>query len=205
VADRSIQKDGVRVVATSGVRKSVWLVAAALALVALSALLLARLAADAPAPAPPPPPAPLAADAPAPEPEQPARVARAKREPVAGRARARRVEPPAPRAEEPAFTLPPPGEKTGMALFPPPGTKPIKAGIVVPEGFELPEGYVRHFQTTDDGEMLEPVLLFHPDYEWLDEAGAPIALPADRVVPVELAPEGMPIRMLEPPETEGAR
>ena len=45
-----------------------------------------------------------------------------------------------------------PARPTGIALFPPLGTDPIKRGIVVPEGFELPPGYVRHYQTTDDGE-----------------------------------------------------
>ena len=80
-------------------------------------------------------------------------------------------------AEAPAFIVSPPGEKKGMALFPPPGTKPIKVGIVVPEDFELTEGYVRHFQATE--------------VEWIGEAREPIALPEDRVVPVEPA-RGVP-------------
>jgi hypothetical protein len=90
-------------------------------------------------------------------------------------------------------------EKTGLALFVP-GTKPLKRGIVVPEGFELPPGYVRHYQTTDSGQMLEPILTFHPDYTPLDEHGQPVEVPESRVVPPELAPPGMPIVMLEVPE-----
>ena len=94
---------------------------------------------------------------------------------------------------------PPPGEKTGIHLFPPPGTKPIKSGIIVPDGFQLPPGYVRHFQATDDGEPVQAILMFHPDHRPLDGDGRPIALPADRVVPPEMAPPGMPIQMLEAP------
>jgi hypothetical protein len=41
--------------------------------------------------------------------------------------------------------------------------------------------------------------LFHPDYELLDDAGNPLPLPPDRVVPPELAPAGMPIRTVEVP------
>jgi hypothetical protein len=93
----------------------------------------------------------------------------------------------------------PVGEKSGLALFVP-GTKPIKRGIVVPEGFELPPGYVRHYQTTDNGQMLEPILTFHPDHQPLDANGQPLQVPENRVVPVEMAPPGMPIVMLEVPE-----
>jgi hypothetical protein len=93
-------------------------------------------------------------------------------------------------------------EPSGIALFPPPGTKPIKRGIVVPEGFDLPPGYVRHYQATDDGELLPPILMFHPDYEFVDEHGAHLQIPEDRVVPPELAPPGMPIEMLQLPEDE---
>lgn len=94
---------------------------------------------------------------------------------------------------------PPPGEKTGIHLFPPPGTKPIKGGIIVPDGYQLPPGYVRHFQATDDGEPVQAILMFHPDHRPLDADGRPIPLPADRVVPPEMAPPGMPIQMLEAP------
>ncbi|MBI1815448.1 MAG: hypothetical protein HYR72_10750 [Deltaproteobacteria bacterium] len=88
----------------------------------------------------------------------------------------------------------------GIAVFPPPGTKPIKRGILVPEDFELPPGYVRHYQATDDGERVPAILMFHPDYQPVDERGAPIKLPADRVVPPEMAPPGLPIQMLEVPD-----
>jgi hypothetical protein len=100
--------------------------------------------------------------------------------------------------EEPPFTIGKPG--TGIDLFPRPGTKPVKLGIVVPDDFELPEGYLRHYQTTDDGEPLEAILMFHPDYEFVDERGRPIELPADRIVPPELAPPGLEPRVLELPE-----
>jgi hypothetical protein len=90
-------------------------------------------------------------------------------------------------------------QPTGIALFPPPGTDPIKRGIVVPEGFELPEGYVRHYQATDDGEPLPAILMFHPDYDFVDEHGAPLEIPADRIVPPEMAPAGLAIEMLDVP------
>jgi hypothetical protein len=94
------------------------------------------------------------------------------------------------------------GETGGIAAFPPPGTKPLRRGIVVPEGFELPEGYVRHFQTTDDGKQLEPILMFHPDYVLVDERGEAVPLPESRIVPPELAPPGLTVRMLDVPESD---
>ena len=96
------------------------------------------------------------------------------------------------------------GERGGIAVFPLPGTKPIKRGIIVPEDFELPEGYVRHYQTTDGGQHLAAILMFHPDYEFVDERGEPVAVPPDRVVPPEMAPSGLPIQMLEVPQEKGA-
>jgi len=80
----------------------------------------------------------------------------------------------------------------------------VKRGIVVPEDFALPEGYVRHYQMMDDGQRLPPILMFHPDYQLVDERGAPVPLPEDRVVPPDLAPPGLPIRMLEPGATDPA-
>jgi hypothetical protein len=94
---------------------------------------------------------------------------------------------------------PGPGERTGIHLFPRPGTKPIKGGILVPDGFELPPGYMRHYQATDDGEPVPPILVFHPDYHLVDPSGKPIPLPPGRVVPPELAPPGMPIQSIEAP------
>jgi hypothetical protein len=112
--------------------------------------------------------------------------------------------PAAPSAEPPAkddvpFTISNSKEPSGVQLFPPRGTKPIKRGIIVPDDFELPTGYVRHFQSTDNGERLPAILMFSPDYEWVDAAGRPLTIPADRVVPPELAPPGLPIQILEPP------
>jgi hypothetical protein len=91
------------------------------------------------------------------------------------------------------------GVHEGIAAFDPPGTKPIKPGLVVPDGWELPEGYVRYYQTTDDGKQLPPVLMFHPDYEFYDAQGTRIEVPADRIVPPELAPPGMPVHVLDVP------
>lgn len=89
--------------------------------------------------------------------------------------------------------------KTGIAVFPAPGTKRIKTGLKVPEDFPLPPGYVRHYQATDKGLMLEPILLYHPDYELVDARGQVIPLPPGRVVPPEMAPEGLPLDTLEVP------
>jgi hypothetical protein len=107
-------------------------------------------------------------------------------------------EPPAPAAAPPPA---PPAAARGIGLFPPPGTNPPKPGIIVPDNFELPPGYVRHNQTMDDGRELPPILMFHPDYDFLDEHGQRVAIPTDRVVPPEMAPAGLPIRMLVVPET----
>jgi hypothetical protein len=96
------------------------------------------------------------------------------------------------------------GETGGIAAFPPPGTNPVKTGIVVPETFELPEGYVRYYQVTDDGRRLEPILMFSPDYEFLGDNGQPIALPKDGIVPPDMAPPGLPVRMLEIPKAPHA-
>lgn len=120
--------------------------------------------------------------APAPEPEV-----------APGADEAKKPEEGEPAAEAPGFV------PSGIGLFPPRGTDPIKVGIIVPEGFELPEGYLRHYQVTDDGQDLPPILMFHPDYDWVDETGQHVDVSQDRVVPPELVPEGMPIEYLEPP------
>lgn len=91
------------------------------------------------------------------------------------------------------------GERGGLGAFPPPGTKPPLIGLAVPEDFVLPDGYVRHYQATDDGQRIEAILMFAPDRVFHDAAGRPIAIPADRVVPPELAPPGLPIRRIEIP------
>jgi hypothetical protein len=95
---------------------------------------------------------------------------------------------------------------SGIALFPPRGSDPVRVGLVVPDDFELPEGFVRHYQVTDDGQELPPILVVHPDYELLDAQGNPVPRPEGGVVPPELAPPGMPIETLvvpEPPDESG--
>lgn len=90
----------------------------------------------------------------------------------------------------------------GIGVFPPPGTDPLKRGIVVPEGFELPPGFMRHYQSTDDGKELRAILLFHPDHRPVDADGNPVPLPDDLVVPPDLAPAGLEIEILDDPEPE---
>ena len=86
------------------------------------------------------------------------------------------------------------GVHGGLGAFSPPGTRPPLVGLAVPEDFVLPEGYVRHYQATDDGQRIEPILMFSPDHPPFDAAQRP--LPKDRVVPPELAPPGLPIRRI---------
>lgn len=188
------------------VRGSVWLLAAALTLVAVAILLLLRplLGAREVAPGQ----ASTLAAAPA-----ATRGGRGARQPGAPGDDTRPARP-VPRRD----IAPPPGgaaapgdaaaaageaaaEPSGIALFPPPGTDPPKPGLIVPDDFALPPGYVRHYQVTDDGTPLPPILMFHPDFEWVDAQGRPITLPADHVVPPELAPPGMPLQRLEIPDT----
>jgi hypothetical protein len=110
---------------------------------------------------------------------------------------------------EPAGAEPPIGEEQpppeGIHLFPPKGTRPPLTGIIVPDDFELPPGYVRHHQTTDDGQQLPPILMYHPRRPPLDANGEPIPVTPDRVVPPEMAPPGLPVVMLELPEPEPPR
>jgi hypothetical protein len=91
------------------------------------------------------------------------------------------------------------GETGGLAAFAPPGTNPPRSGVVVPEDYDLPEGFARHYQTTDDGRQLDPVLAVAPEYDLVDEDGNRIELHGDRIVPPELAPPDLPVRMLEVP------
>lgn len=88
------------------------------------------------------------------------------------------------------------GIHTGLGAFTPPGTSPPLVGIAVPEDFVLPPGYVRHHQATDDGQAIEPILMYSPDYQFVDAANQPIAIPKDRVVLPEHAPPGLPIRRI---------
>lgn len=96
------------------------------------------------------------------------------------------------------------GVREGLAAFNPPGTKPLLIGLAVPPDFALPPGYVRHHQTTDDGQDVEPVLRFHPDHRLFDAAGRPLPLPADLLVPPEWAPPGLPLRRIVPPAPASA-
>jgi hypothetical protein len=94
----------------------------------------------------------------------------------------------------------------GLGAFSPPGTRPPLVGLAVPENLDLPEGYVRHYQATDDGQRIEPILMYSPDHQFFDTANRPIAIPPDRVVPPELAPPGFPIRrIVVPAPTEPGR
>jgi hypothetical protein len=219
---QQVDADGVRTIAGSGVRRSVWLLLAAMTLVGVAILLVIRPAiqqtftapaAVRPSDASADARAPGATAAPRQAPRQSA-PAVAQAHPPDGGAPSERLAPATPPARAPAPDSAPAAtgerggqqtrdEPTGLALFPPPGTKPIKRGIVVPDDAELPPGYVRHYQTTDDGQQLPPILMFHPDYQPLDEHGQPVPVPDDRIVPPEMAPSGIPARMLEVPE-EGA-
>ncbi len=98
---------------------------------------------------------------------------------------------PAPSAEEVIDRLHKAGIYSGIGAFTPPGTSPPLIGLAVPEGFVLPEGYVRHYQATDDGQRIEPILMYSPDFEFFDASGNPINIPPNRVVPPELAPPGL--------------
>lgn len=91
------------------------------------------------------------------------------------------------------------GIHTGIGAFPPPGTSPPMVGLAVPDDYALPEGYVRHFQATDDGQRIEPILMFSPDYQFFDASGKPIRIPENRVVPPGMAPSGLTARPITIP------
>ena len=203
-----VDRDGVKLVGTRGPAVG-WLLVSALALLGVAAWVVVRATGEdgtSRAPAGQPPLArsdtgpalapPRRASEPRPKDEEHPHVRRRQDHRSDGRD--------APKEDEPTYTLNKPGEHAGLAAFPPPGTKPIKRGIIVPDDFELPEGYVRHYQTTDDGRRLPPVLMFHPDYEGVDAQGNPIPLPEDRLVPPDMAPPGLPLRTLDAPEQAGS-
>jgi len=205
-----VDRDGVKIVQTSAIRPGVWLLIALLIVVAVAALMLGRAVREGASPTP---------SVRSGDPKVAAAVG------VAGQVHAPAAAGPINRSERPVASshigdLPKRSadaeqgssaassdhgedqtEPSGIALFPPMGTDPIKRGIVVPDDFELPPGYVRHHQVTDDGVPLPPILMFHPDYQPVDEHGDPIAIPADRVVPPEMAPPGLAIKMLEVPDS----
>lgn len=88
------------------------------------------------------------------------------------------------------------GVHTGLGAFNPPGTRPPLVGLAVPDDFALPPGYVRHHQATDDGQRIEAILMYAPDFGWTDAQGRPRVLPQERVVPVDAAPPGLPVRTI---------
>jgi hypothetical protein len=90
------------------------------------------------------------------------------------------------------------GVSGGLGAFNPPGTRPPLVGIAVSPDVELPPGYVRHHQTTDDGQPIEPILMFAPDHPLVAHAQAS-ARPQDRVVPPALVPPGLPVRFIVVP------
>src|SRR5262245_23178160 len=191
--------DGVTIAPAPGGRKAVLLLAAAAAIAAIVLLSLFGPERRGPTPAPGAAVARATAQSdarPAPSPMRvhPVRARGTEPAPAVAQSDPPPAEPDAPEA------APDPSLPIGVGLFPPRGTDPPKTGIVVPEGFELPEGYVRHYQVTDDGQPLPPILMFHPDYDWIDENGEHVEVSEDGVVPPELAPPGMPIEMLELPE-----
>ena len=87
------------------------------------------------------------------------------------------------------------GVHSGLGAFNPPGTRPPLIGLAVPEDFELPPGFVRHHQATDDGQRIEAVLMFAPDHPYV------LAHPelTHRVVPPAMAPPGLPLRSISLP------
>jgi len=204
--ERRVDSDGVTRVEQRRAGKGTWLVGGAVGvlLACLGLSLWLSGSADPETPAPKPPtraaaqPPPVRAQAPVTRPSQRLTQPAAHGAPV--------MEPTVtPEDDVPTEEVPIPdeygGEKSGLALFVP-GTDPVKQGIVVPEDFELPPGYVRHYQSTDDGQQLEAILMFHPDHNPVDANGQPIPLPENRVVPPEMAPAGLPIRMLQVPKGE---
>jgi len=199
--DRGVDRDGVTITYTRAARAVGVVLVCTLALLGVAAWLILRSARrpEVRASTTPVPPPTAAAEKPRPTPKATADALPER--PAAASEKRSPNTPPESRAqneEEPTYTLLKPGEHAGLDVFPPPGTKPVKRGIIVPDAFELPPGYVRHYQTTDDGRRLPPILMFHPDYAGVDASGKPVAIPDDRVVPPEMAPPGLPIDMLDP-------
>lgn len=106
---------------------------------------------------------------------------------------------PAPKIEDVIDELHKVGIHSGLGAFPPPGTSPPLIGLAVPDDYVMPEGYVRHSQATDDGQRIEPILMYSPDFEFFDSAGQQIEIPQDRVVPPHLAPPGLARRPIQIP------
>jgi hypothetical protein len=109
---------------------------------------------------------------------------------------------PEPTAAELIHALRETGEYGGIAAFNPPGTSPPLIGIAVPEDYDLPAGYVRHYQATDDGQPIEAILMYAPDHRFFDDQGNEIEVPVDRVVPADRLPAGLLPRAVEIPAAE---
>lgn len=213
--------DGVRITEGSQLRRIAWLAGLAVGIPILATLVAVVIIRQAPAARSDEPVRPPARDVAVIPADDTPRVRRPPEEPSEPRPPVRQVKPRRVASPKPLPTSTPDGkpeltakdvipalieagERGGIAVFPLPGTKPIKRGIVVPEGFELPEGFVRHYQTTDGGQRLSAVLMFHPDYEFVDERGELVAVPEDRIVPPEMAPPGLPVQILEVPGEKDA-
>lgn len=201
--ERHVDSDGVTRIQQKRTGSGLWIVGLGLGFTVVCLLLSAWLVSS-PAPVPATPeaePVRIARTTPAPPPT-PARPA-PKVVPAAPRpqsaAPAQPPSEPAPEQEPVEQEAAPSGPAEGINLYRP-GTDPLKQGIIVPEDFELPPGYVRHYQSTDNGERIKPILMFHPDYKPVDSNGQSVELPSNLVVPPELAPTGMPIEILELPE-----
>jgi hypothetical protein len=191
--ERHVDSDGVTRIQRKRTSSGMWIVGLGLGFTVVCLLLSAWLVSS-PASVPATPeaePVRLAQSAPAPTPSRPAPKAVPRPQSVPAE--------PALQQEPVAEEAPPSGPAEGINLYRP-GTSPLKQGIIVPENFELPPGYVRHYQSTDNGESVKPILMFHPDYKPVDSKGTPVELPSNRVVPPELAPPGLPIEILELPE-----
>lgn len=196
--ERHVDRDGVTRIQKKRTGTGTWLVWVALGVTALCLLLSAWLVSS-PGPVPDtlePAPVRVAEKRPAPSPPRPSPTApRPVVQPTIAQGSTEAPPPPQDMAQDAA----PSGPAEGINLYRP-GTKKLKQGIIVPEGFELPPGYLRHYQSTDNGEGVKPILMFHPDHKPVDSSGKPVEIPESRVVPPELAPAGMPIEILELPE-----
>jgi len=189
--ERHVDRDGVTRIQRKSTGSGTWIVWLALGFTVVCLSLSAWLVSS-------PGPVPNPQEVPPPTPRHPAPKAAPPAPRPATQPTAQRAEPELQHAPA-ARDVAPSGGAEGLGLYRP-GTKPLKQGIIVPEDFELPPGYVRHYQATDTGERVKPILMFHPDYKPVDSNGTPVELPANRVVPPEMAPPGMPIDILELPE-----
>ncbi|HEY2772680.1 MAG TPA: hypothetical protein VGK20_01380 [Candidatus Binatia bacterium] len=97
------------------------------------------------------------------------------------------------------------GRTDGIFAFGIPGTSPPIEGLEVPDDYVLPDGYVRHYQATDDGQRINPILMYSPDYKFYDANGNEVEIPPDRVVTPDNAPPGFPIHkvVIPPPRPPG--